>query len=102
MRRTFGFVFLNSFCKGDDDLNILNSYQSNRLIFFDSVCLIQEGPDNAFSINAMRLAEVWLDEFKEVFYRQAPTQIRKLDIGDIRDRRVCTDMLDTSRLSCLV
>ena len=30
----------------------------------------------------MRLAEVWMDEYKEYFYTREP-QIRRLDIGDI-------------------
>ena len=30
----------------------------------------------------MRLAEVWMDEYKEYFYTREP-QIRKLDYGDI-------------------
>ncbi len=33
----------------------------------------------------MRLAEVWMDDYKEYFYTREP-QIRKLDIGDISEQ----------------
>ncbi|CAF0754632.1 unnamed protein product [Rotaria sordida] len=38
------------------------------------------------SINHMRLAEVWMDEFTEYYYIREPA-IRKLDIGDISERK---------------
>jgi polypeptide N-acetylgalactosaminyltransferase len=37
------------------------------------------------SINHMRLAEVWMDEYKEYYYIRSP-EIQKLPIGDISDQ----------------
>jgi polypeptide N-acetylgalactosaminyltransferase len=41
-----------------------------------------DGNPHQASINHMRLAEVWMDEYKEYYYIREP-QIRKLDFGDI-------------------
>lgn len=44
------------------------------------------------SINHMRLAEVWMDEYKEYFYTREP-QIRRLEIGDISAQVALRDKL---------
>ena len=40
----------------------------------------------------MRLAEVWMDEYKEYYYIREP-QIRRLDIGDISAQKAIRDKL---------
>ena len=60
--------------------------------YIEGSTFFKEGPDNAFTVNAMRLAEVWLDDYKQVFYAQANPSIQKYDIGDIRDRLVNSEV----------
>ena len=40
---------------------------------------------NSMSINQKRLAEVWLDDFKDIVYLRHP-ELRDLDAGDVSDR----------------
>eukprot|EP00050_Salpingoeca_kvevrii_P018136 m.71116 g.71116 ORF g.71116 m.71116 type:complete len:593 (+) comp7919_c0_seq1:1-1779(+) len=46
---------------------------------------VPEGFSESFVRNSARLAEVWLDEYKEVYYFVRP-EARKINIGDISDR----------------
>jgi polypeptide N-acetylgalactosaminyltransferase len=41
---------------------------------------------NSMSINQKRLADVWLDEYKEIVYMRHP-ELHKLDAGDTSDRK---------------
>ena len=40
----------------------------------------------------MRLAEVWMDEYKEYFYIREP-QIQRLDFGDVAPQKAVRDKL---------
>ena len=40
----------------------------------------------------MRLAEVWMDEYKEYFYIREP-QIQRLDFGDVSEQKAKRDKL---------
>ena len=42
--------------------------------------------------NHLRVASVWMDEYKEYYYIREP-QIRKLDIGNITDQLAVRDRL---------
>jgi len=35
--------------------------------------------------NSVRLAEVWMDDFKELFYKRQP-HAKDIDFGDVQDR----------------
>jgi len=50
------------------------------------------GNPNQNTINHMRLAEVWMDEYKEYFYIRQPN-IRKLDFGDISEQLAIKEKL---------
>jgi len=52
------------------------------------------GPDRAFTVNARRLAEVWLDEYKKFFYAIAPDS-KNLDMGDLSE-----ELANKARLNC--
>lgn len=50
------------------------------------------GNPHQTSINHMRLAETWMDEYKEYYYIREP-QIRRLEIGDISEQKAIRDKL---------
>ncbi|XP_065053024.1 polypeptide N-acetylgalactosaminyltransferase 13-like [Rhopilema esculentum] len=45
------------------------------------------GVSKTLAKNFNRLAEVWMDEYKELYYRRKPDADRKVDIGDISERK---------------
>lgn len=40
----------------------------------------------------MRLAEVWMDEYKEYYYIREP-QLKRLDMGDVSEQKAVRDRL---------
>ncbi len=47
---------------------------------------------DTFTRNSIRVAEVWMDEYKDYFYATRPG-LRKIDFGDVTDRRALRDKL---------
>ena len=45
-----------------------------------------DGVDRTTTKNNMRLAEVWMDDYKELYYNQKPLEIRSWDFGNISER----------------
>ena len=50
-----------------------------------ALCIVEEKKDT-HGINTARLAEVWMDEYKDVFYSRRP-DLRTIEIGDISSRK---------------
>ncbi|XP_029198465.2 polypeptide N-acetylgalactosaminyltransferase 13-like [Acropora millepora] len=48
--------------------------------------------EGAIDKNNMRLAEVWMDEFKEIFYAMKP-QLKKKSFGDVSERKALREKL---------
>ncbi|XP_068746314.1 polypeptide N-acetylgalactosaminyltransferase 13-like [Montipora capricornis] len=45
-----------------------------------------DGTETTLAKNFNRLAEVWMDEYKEIYYRRKSEEERNVDIGDISER----------------
>jgi polypeptide N-acetylgalactosaminyltransferase len=50
------------------------------------------GSGHVFARNTRRVAEVWMDSFKELYYRSYPAA-RFVDFGDVRERRELRERL---------
>lgn len=48
--------------------------------------------EGAIDKNNMRLAEVWMDEFKEIFYAMKP-QLKEKSFGDVSGRKALREKL---------
>ncbi|CAL1525926.1 unnamed protein product [Lymnaea stagnalis] len=53
------------------------------------------GSDGQFTLqrNCLRVADVWLDEYKKVYHERISDLQKSLDIGDTRDRKAIRDRL---------
>ena len=49
--------------------------------------------EGAIDMNNMRLAEVWMDEYKEIFYAMRP-QLKKKSFGDVTERKALRKRLN--------
>ena len=49
--------------------------------------------------NSVRLAEVWLDEFKQIYYDRINNKLG--NFGDVTQRRELRDSLQCKRLECV-
>jgi len=47
-----------------------------------------DGVSKTLAKNFNRLAEVWMDEYKELYYRRKPAADRQVDFGDISERKL--------------
>ena len=54
---------------------------------------------NVLQRNSVRLAEVWLDEFKQIYYDRINNKLG--NFGDVTQRRELRDSLQCKRLECV-